>query len=201
MKQATSHSREMGLQQAAARADAHHVVAILNGDVSANEAQPLRDYCDAWMRAGRSFVEMQDHRHAVNDHLRQWRLWCLGSGVEEMNEPTPPLPPGLILWNPPECTDGRPALAYGIEGSAYNAASRAALRFGLLITSPEGQLLGRCPRCRRYFLNTSGHRNKVFCRPECARDIGARRATRRARTLERDVKLRRALSAVGKLNE
>src|SRR5262245_6857576 len=156
-----SHSRKMRQAHIAARAYARGVIADLNG-VSSPEAKLLRAYCDAWLRAGRSFGAMENDRKAINEQLSQWRLWCLGSGVEEMNEPTPPLPLGLQLWNPPTRTGGKPALAYGIADSACNPASLAALRFGLLITSPEAELVGRCPRCDRYFLNLSGHQNKVY---------------------------------------
>lgn len=173
---------------------------MLNGDVSASEAGLLREYFDTWLQRGRSFAAMET-RGVINQGLSGWRLWCLGSGVEEMNEPDPTVPPGTVLWNPPERTDGRPTLAYGMARSDYNAQSLAALWFVLVITSSEGPLLGRCARCRRYFLNTSGHRNKVFCLPACARDTAARRATKLARVAEHEAKLRRVLSAVAALQD
>jgi hypothetical protein len=142
-----------------------------------------------------------EHRHAVNQHLRKWRLWCLSADPEEMNEPDPALPLGLVVTNALTAAEGGPTLAYGIEPSAYGPASEAALQFALFITSPNGQLLGRCERCQRYFLNTSGHRNKKYCRPECARDVAARRATKRARRAEHEAKLQRLRRAAAAFHE
>jgi hypothetical protein len=177
-----------------ARAHALDVVASLNRGKK-KEDEFLREYCDAWLRSGHSFSGMEQHKALVNGHLSRWRLWCLGSGVEEMNEFVPSLPVGVSLWNPPERTGGKPALVYGIEPTDNWSGAVAALRFALLIASPEGRLLGRCRRCNAYFLNTSGHRNKVFCTPKCARDVCARQATQAARQQAHVEKLNRVRRA------
>jgi hypothetical protein len=180
--------------------NARDIVKMLNGEGSAARADLLRNYCEAWLQTGRSFAAMETSK-TINDDLSQWRFWCLDSGVLEMNTAEPLIPPGTVLWDPPERTEGRPALHYVIPGSQYNARTVAAVQFALLITSPEGLLLGRCKRCQRYFLNTSGHRDKVFCKPACARDLAARRATQRARTAAHAAKCARVRRALAELRQ
>lgn len=61
----------------------------------------------------------------------------------------------------------------------------------LLIRSSEYDV-GRCGRCKGYYLNFSGHRNKVFCSRRCATTMSAERAMRERRMREKDEKLARA---------
>src|SRR5712692_10188019 len=163
MKRGHSHHRKLAGDQARDRVRALEIVQLLNRN--SVEGMSLRSYCDRWLAAGRSVQGMGPLLRTLNDSLSRWKLWCLGAGVAESNESEASMPLGLRLWDPPEYLGGAAALVHGIEDEHYNRESLAALRFGLLVTGRDAKNLGKCRRCGAYFLNTSGHRNKVFCRP------------------------------------
>jgi hypothetical protein len=75
------------------------------------------------------------------------------------------------------------------EGEASGRA-RSALEFLKLISGPLADKVMKCDRCRNYFLNTSGHRNKRFCGRQCATRESARVTMTRKRAAARASKLK-----------
>jgi len=62
------------------------------------------------------------------------------------------------------------------EIAEYVAQQRATEIFLAFIQTLFFDKIRRCARCKRFFLNTSGHRNKQFCSSRCARITSAMRS-------------------------
>jgi hypothetical protein len=68
--------------------------------------------------------------------------------------------------------------------------------FFQFITGPFFRDIGRCKRCRKFFWNRSGHRDKTYCGARCASADTAERVTRERRQKEHEHKLRMVQSAI-----
>jgi hypothetical protein len=75
---------------------------------------------------------------------------------------------------------------------------RAAEIFLAFITGPYYNRIGRCARCSRYFLNTSGHRNKRFCSARCARIESAVKSKRERDQRDYQQRLKRVQKAAAR---
>jgi hypothetical protein len=65
-----------------------------------------------------------------------------------------------------------------------------------LLQNPLRNDLAKCDRCREWFLNRSGHRNKRFCRRRCAVLDSVTRWVKQRRERERHEKVKRAQAAI-----
>ncbi len=81
-------------------------------------------------------------------------------------------------------------------GRPRTAASQTFYEF---ITGPCYASVQRCARCQRFYLNTSGHRDKKYCSRKCATNDSAAKSTRERRQDEHAQKLTALRTAVAKL--
>lgn len=176
------------------------LVQALNRDSALSDV--LRRYVQPWLTAHGDFQTIPSQlRLELNDHLGHWQIYCLGAGAREYNEPEPILPDGFHLFDIPERTRGKPYMGYGIKDEHINDESQAALKFALFVCGPYARALGQCPRCQKYFLNTSGHRIKIFCSLKCARHHAAVRATKARREKVKNEKCKRVLRWYARIGE
>jgi len=68
--------------------------------------------------------------------------------------------------------------------------------FVKLLTNPLRADIRVCDRCRRWFLNRSGHRNKRFCARRCAVLNAVTRSVKKRRETNRSEKLQRVRRAI-----
>ena len=69
-----------------------------------------------------------------------------------------------------------------------------ALMFARFIAGPYAREVSRCYRCSQYFVNTSGHRNKIYCDRKCA----VKATVKHSRELAQAEKLERLRKAYSK---
>jgi hypothetical protein len=67
----------------------------------------------------------------------------------------------------------------------------ACWHFAEFLENPLREQLGKCYRCRRYFLSKSKRRNKVYCGPRCGHATTAIKSTRKRRRQQREQTLKR----------
>lgn len=135
----------------------------------------FRDLMDAWIDSGRDFARISDATHQVAKLLAETAL----------NGPAWPSGPAMrAVWR--QRADSKmPPEDYA-----------AVLDFYRLTTNLLARDVGRCDRCRAFFLNTSGHRRKRFCAPRCGRLLTAKVATRARRDREKAERLARVSKAI-----
>jgi hypothetical protein len=68
--------------------------------------------------------------------------------------------------------------------------------FFQFITGPFYRDIGRCKRCRKFFWNRSGHRDKTYCGARCASADTAEHVTRERRQKEHEHKLKIVQAAI-----
>jgi hypothetical protein len=143
----------------------------------------LRNYLDTWLECGRSFVSWRQRHPDLHREVCgscQWFRYHLDFPQHRGQEPPDEacFKP-VLIGEPPDL----PRVLAGWE-------------FANVLVSPLHRDVGSCDRCKRYFLNVSGHRNKLYCGRRCAALESATRATRRRLDRERQEKLKRARAAV-----
>lgn len=79
-----------------------------------------------------------------------------------------------------------------MNGVRAIAAYDAAWLFIDVVTNTVKHEVGQCHRCKEYYLNFSGHRNKVYCSRRCATACSAEVTMRKRRMEEKQEKLTRA---------
>jgi hypothetical protein len=77
----------------------------------------------------------------------------------------------------PNSTDHRTPFDIAFESAAQLARD--------LMLSPISKSVGRCGRCKKYYVNRWGHRNKVYCRQRCATSISAAKRMKEKREAAR----------------
>lgn len=87
-------------------------------------------------------------------------------------------------------------LGVGYEMDASPGQTLATSLFFQFVCGPFWRDLGRCKRCRRYFLNLSGHADKVYCNGRCASAVTATETTRRRRAQEYKTKIEAVCEAI-----
>ncbi len=88
----------------------------------------------------------------------------------------------------------------GHQIDALPGRTAAVALFFQFITGPFQKDIGRCKRCRKFFWNRSGRKDKVYCGSRCASAVTATARTRERRTQERRDKLRSAQNAIRTFN-
>lgn len=104
-----------------------------------------------------------------------------------------------------EVRNDRPLLSviHDFEGSKPDNWLAFSL-FLSFICGPYHAELGRCVRCNRYFVNTSGRSDKKYCRQRCASSDWAERTGEQKRTREKEEKrqaIQQTLDEVAQLSE
>jgi len=80
------------------------------------------------------------------------------------------------------------------------AESYAVYLFLRYITGDHSRSIGRCVRCRRYYLNTSRRRNRKYCSDRCNRYTSSPKYMREARRTVQDEKLKATRGAIQKFS-
>jgi hypothetical protein len=103
-------------------------------------------------------------------------------------------------FTPPIREKGDLGLGGGFQIDARPGRTAAVALFFQFITGPFQKDIHRCKRCRKFYWNRSGRKDKVYCRPRCASADTATVRTRERRIKERQDKLRAVQRAIEKLN-
>ena len=140
----------------------------------------LRRYVHAWEQAKRNYAaaleQNPDMREQIGSALQRNPMHVL-HGTERHEE----------LWL-------RARRMPRPDRPHERAMDEAALLFYALANNPLGSDVRTCNRCRRWYLNTSGHQNKSYCSRKCA----SLHTTRRRREGEHRQKIERAQAAIRK---
>lgn len=123
----------------------------------------LKECADSWMSVGCSF-----DRWTMGDRFKQMMR------TYRVRLDAPDNQPSLVLDRDFEDREPEPWLAFDM--------------FLSFLLGPYSSELGRCLRCNRYFVNTSGHSNKEYCRQRCASSDSAERAGEEKRLRETEQK-------------
>jgi hypothetical protein len=141
----------------------------------------LQRYADAWIKAQYRLQQWDLKRDCEN--VRRRRTTPM---LEQDDGPVFVTTAPVRLKGVPEDEEALMAEIYDEQGHAD-----AASLFLDLITCEFYDKLARCARleCRNFYINTSGHANKIYCSNTCARIDTAERATRERRKREEELKL------------
>jgi hypothetical protein len=134
-------------------------------------------YVDTWYEVKPNFKSWVEKNPKLSELL-------LRAAHQTRYEVIPTVAAGAIL--------SRVSPSLRTRGIRAKAAHDAAWLFIDLVTGSVPYDVGKCERCAGYYLNFSGHRNKVFCSRRCATASSAEKATRERRMKEKRVKLTRA---------
>lgn len=147
----------------------------------------LRKYVDSWLRVKPNFVawKKQNRELAADLDRALENLKLFLEPVRKEKEARK-----LARERHLGRFDRRGArLTYRFAG---NPEDHAAQLFLDLVTSPRCDDVGFCLACKRYYVNASGHRNKLYCSRRCASRECARRGMEDKRKTERDEKIQEA---------
>jgi hypothetical protein len=134
----------------------------------------LRDYADSWLESGYDI-----HRWSMRNRAPE----MMGSYRASLLTQSPGNRPSVFLTRVFDR-----ALTKG-ELYVWDL-------FLQYILGPYYSQLGRCARCFRYFVNTSGQSAKRYCSQRCARSDSAVKAVEEKRRKSREEKLRRVQLAL-----
>lgn len=102
-------------------------------------------------------------------------------------------------FTPPVRERGDLGLGGGFQIDARPGRTAAVALFFQFITGPFQKDIRRCKRCRKFYWNRSGRKDKVYCGSRCASADTATVRTRERRNQEHQDKLRAVQRAIGKL--
>jgi hypothetical protein len=170
--------------------DIAEMISLLNGVVQNEQIDPhstdqLRQLANAWI--------------AANYTLDRWPKPYADELIEQVkpahflliqSESQPPqfLPIGRAHGDPSEDQESEDILKQRGNAEAYRL-------FATFITSSYYADLHKCERCKNYFVNMRGHRNKKYCSIKCAHHQSAVKATKERFLRERREKIDRVEAA------
>jgi hypothetical protein len=147
------------------------------GPVSRREKEPpLSEYVDTWLDSGRDLNLWRDKNPKLAKILDL--TFSQGHSVEQ-------LPDGSIVDR------------LGIIPDLPEFSTHAAT-FGMFLLGPRRDSLGKCLRCRRYFLNFGDYKKK-FCGHRCAAQNSAIKSTRTKREQQHKKRLSTVRRAIRRL--
>jgi len=134
----------------------------------------LRQLVGSWFAVDKDFTRWCETNPRLFQNLRL--------GVFSWHFQIDPLGPAPI----------RKSILPHIGWAAKNAdLAIACWQFADFLENPLREQLGKCYRCRRYFLNKSKRRNKVYCSQRCGHTTTAIKSTRKRRRQQREQTLKR----------
>jgi len=165
----------------------------------------LRRYAESWMEANFRIEHWSLRERLETDINRQRiRMFQASPGpllmkVEGKTIPVEPLDQKPFVtpsWDFLDLTIGPEEFD---ENHELEGRKRAARLFFEFITGPFWNGLKVCERCGRFFINTKGHQNKVFCSRYCSKTKTALTSTKQQREENYSEKLEKVKEAISEL--
>jgi hypothetical protein len=124
----------------------------------------------------------------VHWDLSRWRQIDQGVAWADLNE-------GLGLYRPSLILTGGGNPEYRFDPSDDECLPSYCLLFADLVMNPEHERLGRCARCRRFYVSTGRYLRKKYCNRNCAQKVASTKyiLNRKREARERKITLARKL--------
>jgi hypothetical protein len=153
-------------------------------------SEELGELMDSWLAAGCRLAGWEP-KQQFEDDLSQRRLRLLADREGTVG----------YDFTRPAREVGDLGLGGGYRIDVRSGRTEAVVLFFQFITGPFQKGVERCKRCRKFYWNQWGHRNKQYCGKLCATRESATRATQERRSEERQGKLRAAQRAIRRFEQ